>query len=725
MKPVNYEDLFLDYIDDTLDEPAKRELEATLAADPTLRRSYERYQAVVSTERSIGGQEFEPNPGFTSTVMRRVEKRGGFLERLAMVIAMNRKVAASLLATTAVAVIVVRSAQDTSQVYLNPGSINPAATTEQTATGPVVPAPLTAPAQVAPGGTTAGASALPFGVLTLGKSATAPSGGVESYAQNGASRRHIPNAKGAGELIGKAIGGEMPPSSGVGAIALPGEYLPPFIPPAQSADRYLGHADSAPILVTQEAVSTFSIDVDTASYTNTRRFIEAGQLPPRNAVRTEEFINYFDYAYPVQHERPFTLSYEIAPSPLSDGRTLLKLGIKAKDVAVNRQPWNLVFLIDTSGSMAADNKLPLVKKALGVLVDKMRPDDRVSIVTYAGSSEVKLGATTGADKARISAVIEGLHTGGGTHGAGGIQAAYALAGANKAPGVNRVVLVTDGDFNVGVTSHDELVRMIEHHRRSGVALTTIGVGSGNLNDALLEQLANKGDGNYFYLDSFREARRVFEDKIAGTIETVAKDVKLQMEFNPQHVVQYKLIGYENRLLAKQDFNNDAVDAGEVGAGHTVTALYELVLAGSSAATTLIDASRYQQAPTPRPVETNEKLAAELGFLKIRFKAPEGANSQLVEFPIAMRDVRNDIAAASPDFRFAAAIAGFGQSLRGALPAAETIEQLIPLAESGVGFDPRGDRREAIELMKSARSLAAQSVSTGPIAPHKWGVGLER
>jgi Ca-activated chloride channel family protein len=310
-------------------------------------------------------------------------------------------------------------------------------------------------------------------------------------------------------------------------------------------------------------------------------------------------------------------------------------------------------------------------------------------------------------------VIESLYPGGGTYGSGGIQMAYSIALANKAPGVNRVILVTDGDFNVGVTSHEELVRMIEQNRRSGVALTTVGVGQGNLNDALLEQLANKGDGNYFYLDSFREAQRIFEDKLAGAIETVAKDVKLQMEFNPKNVVQYKLIGYENRMLAKQDFNNDAVDAGEIGAGHTVTALYELVMAGSAGATALVDSSRYQAEAPQKPVERNGKLDGELGFLKIRFKAPEGQSSELLEFPVAMSDLRTDVAQTTPDFKFAAAIAGFAQSLRGALPAGMALDPLIALAESGVGSDLRGERREAIELMKMARTLQKQFVAPVP------------
>ena len=819
MNRTSFEDLFLEYVEGTLTGAKLAELEAALAADADLQRSLERYREVVAHERSRAGRNFEPNPGFSVTVMRRVERRGGFMERLRMWIAMNRKVAASLLATTAVAVLVVRLGQDVplSQIKFEPAE--PAAQRalsplQQPSTGPVVPVPLDSAGAGAEGAANspagAGDPATPAAPLpgllsnipeayrgvTINVDATST---VEGFALPGSSvdilavekmgktgsrisrlsenvrilsaerdpvsgkrqvtvavpekvARQLAHAEGlqlhmrspsadapqemsyTDERVGTLIGAlednflnRRSPSAvapqamgytdervgtSIGRLVPWPMHQPDYLPPAQSCERYIGQVDSPPILVSQEAVSTFSIDVDTASYTNARRFIEQGQLPPQEAVRTEEFLNYFEYTYPVQHERPFTLSYELAPSPITAGRILLKLGIKAKDAVEDRKPWNLVFLIDTSGSMSPENKLPLVRRALKVLADGMRPTDRVAIVTYAGSSEVKLGSTSGAEQGTIGTVIDTLTPYGSTNGGGGIQMAYTIARQHRGPGVNRVVLVTDGDFNVGATSHDELVRMIERERQSGISLTTIGVGEGNLNDALLEQLANRGDGNYFYLDSFHEARRVFAEKIAGTMETVAKDVKLQLEFNPKHVVQYKLIGYENRTLARQDFNNDAVDAGEIGTGHTVTALYELTLAGSPEATALVDASRYQPAPTRTEVETPSQFDGELGFLKIRYKAPEGGSSQLLQFPVSLKDLRREIGESSLDFRFAAAIAGFAQSLRGALPTGTTLDQLIVLAESGLGADPRGERRAAIELMRSARIL--QGHPTAPV-----------
>ncbi len=789
MKREHFEELFLDYAEDRLDERTRRELEEAFASDGELRQSYERYQEVVAHEQAISRQEFEPSPGFAVSVMRRVERRGGFVERLSMLLAMNRRVAASLLATTAVAVVVVRLAEDTpwSAVRFEPPRQIAPSPSRPVEPQPIIALPvgpamsemqakesLEAPSAA---GVSGGSRSTTIDVTGYGVDRTKVGSTVDIYLEHKIGGQHavsqiaqqakvlaiedrqkqkarvtvemgerdleyVARRKSEGQLSLVESSPALPKdnSSGVTTLSMKShrmsevqldslDGISPYPSGAGSlfgwgenrssspgVERYLFTADSTPVLVSQEAVSTFSIDVDTASYTNTRRFIEQGQLPPRDAVRTEEFVNYFDYAYPVQRERPFTLSYELAPSPLTPGRALLKLGIKAKDALDERKPWNLVFLIDTSGSMSDENKLPLVKKALRVLVDKMRPEDRVAIVTYAGSSEVRLGSTSGAEKARIGGVIEGLFPGGGTHGSGGIQTAYSLAVANKAPGINRVVLVTDGDFNVGVTSHDDLIQIIEQQRQSGIALTTIGVGEGNINDALLEQLADKGDGNYFYLDSFREARRIFEDKITGTIETVAKDVKLQLEFNPNNVIQYKLIGYENRLLAKQDFQNDAVDAGEVGAGHTVTALYELVLAGSAGAGGLVDSSRYQQAPKPQALEMRGDLDNELGFLKIRYKAPDSTTSQLVEFPIAMTDLRKEIGETTADFRFAIAVAGFAQSLRGTLPAGVTLEQLIALAERGVGADVRGERRQAIDLMKSARALQGQAGHQVPVTP---------
>jgi Ca-activated chloride channel family protein len=473
-----------------------------------------------------------------------------------------------------------------------------------------------------------------------------------------------------------------------------------------SNESYNSAIESAPTLVRDEPLSTFSIDVDTASYANVRRFIQSGQLPPSDAVRTEEFINYFKYQYPVQTEKPFTLSYEAAPAPLDAGKVLLKLGIKSRDALPNERGWNLVFLIDVSGSMSDSHKLPLLKRTLPILVQKMRPQDRISIVTYAGNAGVALEPTSGNEKFRIENAIQNLAAGGSTYGSGGIAVAYDLAQRYfVAGGVNRVVLATDGDFNVGVTSQQDLVRLIEEKRRSGVTLTTIGVGQGNLKDGMMEQLANKGNGNYFYFDSFKEARKVLETDLVANMEVVAKDVKLQVEFNPQQVAQYRLVGYDNRRLQKQDFNNDAVDAGEIGNGHTVTALYELVLTNSEAAQQLHDSLRYQKSSQqPHPV-VDEKKRGELAFVKIRYKEPDGATSRLLEYPILATDVRSSPQQTSDDFRFAAAVGYFANLLKQHWHHGNySIDQVISLAEGARGKDENGYRQEFIELAKDARLL---------------------
>lgn len=473
----------------------------------------------------------------------------------------------------------------------------------------------------------------------------------------------------------------------------------------ESRETYVNPGEAQRLNVTRDPVSTFSIDVDTGSYTNARRYIQSGHLPPADSVRVEEFINYFDYNYPHQSEKPFGVHYEIAPSPLDKGRTLLKLGIKARDSVDSEKPWNLIFLVDVSGSMSDSNKLGLVKQALKILVGKMRSNDRIGIVTYAGSSGVALEPTGATERAKIEQVIDGLAAGGSTYGSGGIEAAYQLAQRSFiAQGVNRVILATDGDFNVGITDREQLIRLIEEKRKSGVTLTTIGVGQGNIQEATMEQLANKGNGNYFYLDSFQEARKVFETDLAGTIEVVAKDVKLQVEFNPNVVASYRLIGYENRALKREDFNNDKVDAGEIGSGHTVTALYELTLVGSTAAQE-VDDLRYGEEKVVKPVEKNDAHASELGFLKIRFKQPNGETSSLETFPMEQSQTKESFAQASADFRFATAVAGFGQLLRHSnFASGYSYQDIISIAEAARGEDAHGYRREMIELVRSAALL---------------------
>ena len=472
--------------------------------------------------------------------------------------------------------------------------------------------------------------------------------------------------------------------------------------PADDVDNYKGYEEQPRIRTADEALSTFSVDVDTASYANARRFLMAGNFPPQQSVRIEEFINYFDFNYPSQSEKPFSLTYEIAPSPLEKDRLFLRLGIRARDAKSENKPWNLVFLIDTSGSMSPPERLELIKKGLHVLVSKMRPEDKVSIVTYAGSAGLALDATSAKESAKILAAIDALGSGGSTNGAGGIELAYQVAERNKiANGVNRVILATDGDFNVGITSETQLNSFIEEKRKSGITLTTLGVGTSNFKDARLEQLADKGNGNYFYLDSFQEARHVLGDKIAGTVEVVAKDVKLQVEFNPQHVAQYRLIGYDNRKLNKEDFNNDAIDAGEIGVGHTVTAIYEIILTNTELARRLNTDYRYKQAEPAKTV-VSEDMASELAFLKIRYKEPEANVSSLLEFPIESAKVQTSVESTSADFRFASAVAYFGTLLRGSKFSGNySYHDIADLAEKAMGEDPSGQRREFLNLVKNA------------------------
>ena len=488
-------------------------------------------------------------------------------------------------------------------------------------------------------------------------------------------------------------------------------YHPNISTQYSTSETYSTWEENPRVLTSNEAMSTFGMDVDTGSYTNARRFIQAGSFPPANSVRAEEFINYFDYGFPAAQEsnKPFVMSYEIAPNPLDPQRHLLKLGVKTRISEQNTQPWNLVFLVDVSGSMSESNKLPLVQKALKVLVDNMRPQDSVAIVTYAGNAGLVLDATKGSERSQILNAIDTLTPGGGTYGSAGIQLAYDVAQRGfKKGAVNRVVLATDGDFNVGISDDTGLIRLIEEKRKSGVTLTTIGVGTGNLQEGKMEQLANKGNGNYFYLDTFQEARKVMETDLVKNMEVVAKDAKVQIEFNPEHVKEYRLIGYDNRRLNKEDFNNDAIDAGEVGSGHTVTALYEIVLTNSPLAKNLSTEYRYktQEASEDKKVETPKALSTEIAFLKIRYKEPEGSASKLIEYPLAASEIKSSPEAASLDFRFAAAVASFAQLLRESKYKGNyTYKDVLKIAEQARGEDTLGYRREFIELVKSAKSIA--------------------
>jgi Ca-activated chloride channel family protein len=477
---------------------------------------------------------------------------------------------------------------------------------------------------------------------------------------------------------------------------------PPVYQQPTNTERYQ-HLDDNPVhLVAEQPVSTFSIDVDTGAYANVRRFLNAGQLPPQDAVRVEEMINYFDYRYvpPASREVPFRVATELAPAPWNPQALLMKIGIKGFEVAAaERPPANLVFLIDVSGSMQSADKLPLLKNAFRLLTDQLSARDRVSMVVYAGSSGVVLEPTAGDQKHRIREAIDRLEAGGSTNGAEGIERAYQLAhGAQIKGGINRVVLATDGDFNVGVVDFEALVDMAERQRSGGVALTTLGFGTGNYNDQLLERLADAGNGNYAYVDTLSEARKVLVSELSSTLFTIARDVKIQVEFNPATVLEYRLIGYENRMLAREDFNNDKVDAGDIGAGHRVTALYEVIPAGK---TGRLDPLRYGQ---QLPAAGAARASTELANVKLRYKKPQSDSSELLEYPIAKGSVTT-ADKLSADFRFAASVAAFGQLLRGGKYVGNFgYDDVEKLARGALDEDPEGYRREFVSLVRLADSL---------------------
>ncbi|HEY5346320.1 MAG TPA: VWA domain-containing protein [Verrucomicrobiae bacterium] len=456
-------------------------------------------------------------------------------------------------------------------------------------------------------------------------------------------------------------------------------------------------------------LSTFSIDVDTASYANVRRFLTAGQLPPSAAVRLEEMINYFHYNYPQPHGNdPFAANIEIAGCPWNAEHRLVRIGLKGREIAQDkRPPSNFVFLIDVSGSMQPPERLPLIKQALRQLVKKMTANDRVAIVIYAGAAGVKLESTSCTQKEKILEAIDELGAGGSTAGAAGIQAAYDVAQENFIKGgVNRVLLCTDGDFNVGITDQSQLVKIIQDKAKSGVFLTTLGVGTDNYKDALMQKLADKGNGNYAYLDTLEEAQKVLIDQMSGTLVTIAKDVKIQVEFNPAQVAAYRLIGYEKRMLRKEDFNNDKKDAGEIGAGHTVTALYEIVPAGGEIPAGNVDPLKYQPTADEKPERYVSDSSKELLTLKLRYKQPDGDTSKLLEFPVT--DSGKSFARASTDFKFATAVAEFGMLLRGSEFAGNAnYGSVLELAQAAKGTDAEGYRSEFLTLVKTAQRLEGQ------------------
>ncbi|SCZ34160.1 MULTISPECIES: vWA domain-containing protein [Pseudomonas] len=469
----------------------------------------------------------------------------------------------------------------------------------------------------------------------------------------------------------------------------------------EQREQYAKLADNPIHSVAETPVSTFSADVDTGAYANVRRLLNQGRLPPEGAVRLEEMVNYFPYDYALPSDgSPFGVTTELAASPWNPHTRLLRIGIKASDRAVAElAPANLVFLVDVSGSMDRPEGLPRVKSTLKLLVDQLREQDRVSLVVYAGESRVVLEPTSGRERAKIRTAIEQLTAGGSTAGASGIELAYQMAQQAFIPnGINRILLATDGDFNVGISDFDSLKQMAVDKRKTGISLTTLGFGVDNYNEHLMEQLADAGDGNYAYIDNLREARKVLVDQLDSTLAVVAKNVKLQVEFNPAQVSEYRLLGYENRALKREDFSNDKVDAGEIGAGHTVTALYEIVPAGEKG---WLEPLRYGKTDA---VVSEKK--GELAMLRVRYQKPEGGKSLLIERPIA-----SQVVSASEDLRFASAVAAFSQQLKDSRYTGEfSLKDTEALARGARGDDRFGLRSEFVQLVELAQSLRTSTAS---------------
>lgn len=511
------------------------------------------------------------------------------------------------------------------------------------------------------------------------------------------------------------------------SIALPAMAMAPGFMP-DNTERY-AHAEQNPVHVAnRNPVSTFSLDVDTASYANVRRFLRHGELPPEDAVRVEELVNYFPYDYPVAAgSHPFGVGTEVARAPWNPEHLLIRVGVKAQEPRAAKAgaaaslppdslpPANLVFLVDVSGSMDEPDKLPLVQASLRMLVKQLRPEDRVSLVVYAGRTAVELPATPGNRHHKILAAIQRLTAEGSTNGSAALELAYEQARAGFIPGgINRILMATDGDFNVGVTDQAALEARIRRERDSGISLSLLGFGTGNLNDALMEQLADQGNGNYSYVDSVDEARKVLVNELAATLHTVAKDVKVQVEFNPARVAEYRLIGYENRVLREEDFRNDRVDAGEVGAGHSVTALYEVTPVGAA---TLHGERRYAPVTTPVPSGLH---ADELAEVRVRYQpvtSSRNASPAVVEFAQAVvvptGSTGGAIGNGSDDLRFAAAVAGFGELLRGGRYQGHWVQaDVLRLARGALGRDAGGWRAEFVRLVQVADSLDHRRPDTG-------------
>jgi Ca-activated chloride channel family protein len=504
----------------------------------------------------------------------------------------------------------------------------------------------------------------------------------------------------AGGIAGGVVGGYGAPVPTVPALYFKQADAKDF-----NTEEYGRFVENEFLAVADNPLSTFSVDVDRAAYSNVRRFLNDGQLPPRDAVRIEEMVNYFTYDYPdPSGAHPFSVTTEVAACPWNERHRLLLVGLQGRRMKTADLPANnLVFLIDVSGSMMEPTKLPLVQQGLELLVNQLRPQDRVAIVVYAGNAGLVLPSTPGSNKGAILSAIQSLEAGGSTAGGAGIKLAYQVAKQNFLEGGNnRVILATDGDFNVGASSDGELEQLIESKRRDRIFLTVLGFGSGNIKDSKMELLADKGNGNYAYVDTLAEARKVLVEEMGATLFTIAKDVKLQIEFNPAKVASYRLIGYENRILRKEDFNNDAKDAGDIGAGHSVTALYELVLPGTDSVTSSVDPLKYQTTKVTT-------ASPEMLTLKLRYKEPESETSQLLTYTV--HDSSADVTAASNNLRFASAVAEFGMLLRDSKNKGDaTYHEARQLAQKSLGRDFEGYRRDFLSMIDQAERLGGTAVA---------------
>lgn len=473
----------------------------------------------------------------------------------------------------------------------------------------------------------------------------------------------------------------------------------------ESADKFPDKDGNKSVLVSEQPVSTFSVDVDTASYAYVRRMLSDGRMPPQQAVRVEEMVNYFPYNYATPHNasQPFAVTTEVMPSPWQQGNQLVHIALKGYDIKAAARPRaNVVLLVDISGSMGPRDRLPLLQQGFRLFAEQLRDDDMVSIVTYANGTAVALEPTSGKDKQKIIDVINNLHASGGTAGGDGLQRAYAQAERNFDPkAVNRVILATDGDFNIGITDPKQLEKFIVDKRKSGVYLSVFGVGLGNLNDALIQRLTQSGNGNAAYIDNLLEARKALQQELGSTMFPIANDVKVQVEFNPVQVAAYRLVGYETRMLNRQDFKDDKVDAGDMGAGHTVTAIYEITPAANAGK--LVDPLRYEQPGKKKAAESGKH--DELCFVKVRYKLPGQSTSKQVDHAVRADSTRDSFDAAPDDQRFAVAVAAFGQRLRGEQQVADfSYSDIAKLAEGARGADRDGYRAEFVRMVRMAESL---------------------